>query len=289
MTAWRQPKAPGDPAIWGIEGDIAVGIPPTPGPMGLLRIYAPYLNQGPLRMVNFIAIEPIVGGRRGFSELENRELWSAGSLEAAHMQAAKLTVGTVRRGTLSVFFGCEVFANGAKVVIEARFRKDRPHEVALRSFLAPGSAPVERVILTATMGNYGRLRRLILKDRVVEAKSLWPEFPPDDGSFAPHRTFPASELKRRGKEVEFSAETDEADPAKVSYAPNTFPGWFYEGKPARHAWRALRVPGLVGRVNARATYWASQSSIPGGIALENIELDAPFREGQEWVFAVEPT
>lgn len=288
MTNWRQPKAPGDPAVWGVEGGLSVGIPPTPGPKGLLRIYAPYLGQGPERMVNFIAIEPVAGGRRGFSELENRELWSASSREEASAPTKKLNAGTARRGTLSVFFGCEAFQNGAKVVVEARFRKDRPHEVTLRSFLAPGSAPVERVILTATMGNYGRLRRLLLKDRAVEAKNLWPEFRSDAPGFAPHRTFPASELKRHGREVEFSGETDEGDPAKVNYAPNTFPGWFYEGKPARHVWRARSVSGLVARVNARTTYWASSSPIPGGVAFENVELDAPFESGQEWVFAVEP-
>ena len=286
--SWRQPRFPSDPAIWGVEGGLAVGIPPTPGPKGLLRIYAPYLGQGPLRMVNFIAIEPVAGGRRGFSELENLKLWCASSREEAYAPTKKLTAGTARRGTLSVFFGCEAFANGAKVIVEARFRKDRPHEVALRAYLAPGSAPVERVILTATMGNYGRLRRLILKGRQVLAKDLWPNFPPDAPGFAPHRSFPASELNRRGREVEFSAETDEADPTKGNYAPNTFTGWFYEGGPARHVWRARSAAGLVARVNARTTYWASTSPIPGGIAFENIELDAPFREGQEWVFAVEP-
>src|SRR4051812_37516488 len=59
--------------IWGVKGGIAVGLWPTQGPRGLLRVYAPYLGQPPERMVNFIAIEPVAGGRRGYSELERSD------------------------------------------------------------------------------------------------------------------------------------------------------------------------------------------------------------------------
>jgi hypothetical protein len=56
--------------IWGIKGGIRVGLWPAGGPRGLLRIYAPYVKQPPGRVINFIAIEPIVGRDRGLSELE---------------------------------------------------------------------------------------------------------------------------------------------------------------------------------------------------------------------------
>jgi hypothetical protein len=44
-------------------------IPPT-APRGLIRIYAPFLDNPPGRVINFIAIEPIIDGKRGYSELE---------------------------------------------------------------------------------------------------------------------------------------------------------------------------------------------------------------------------
>ena len=51
---------------------------------------------------------------------------------------------------------------------------------------------------------------------------------------------------------------------------------------------ARDVPGLVARVNGRTTYWGSRAPIPGGIAYENFELEAPFAEGQEFRFGVVP-
>jgi hypothetical protein len=260
--------------IWGNKEGLRLGLAPTPGPPGLLRVYAPYLGQAYPRVVNFIAVEPIVAGRRGFSELESRAI-VAGETK-------------VEKKTLTVRFTVETLANGARPIIEAVFHAERPYEVTLRCLAAPGSAVMERCILTATMGNYGRLRRLFLKGRVVEAKALWPTLAPDRLGFEPHRSFPAHELVRRGNELVLAAETDEAELLAATYAPNTFPGWFYEGKPARHIWRTKDVPGLVARVNARRTYWLSEAAIPGGLAFENIELDAPFVSGQEFTFAIEP-
>ena len=77
--------------VWGLRGGIAVGLWTTTGPRGLLRIYAPYLGQPPRRMINFVAVEPIVGGRRGLSELEpsrrgggpGKAMWSSDAMESA--------------------------------------------------------------------------------------------------------------------------------------------------------------------------------------------------------------
>jgi hypothetical protein len=38
---------------WGIKGGIAVGLWPNGGPRGLIRVYTPYLGQGPHRVMNF--------------------------------------------------------------------------------------------------------------------------------------------------------------------------------------------------------------------------------------------
>lgn len=53
-----------------------VGLHPMRGPRGLLRIYAPYLDQPDGRVINYIAVEPIVRGdaERGQSELEYSQL-----------------------------------------------------------------------------------------------------------------------------------------------------------------------------------------------------------------------
>src|ERR1700684_1339745 len=73
-TGCIQPDgSPSAKPIWGIPGGISVGLWPTPGPRGLIRIYTPYLHQSNGRIMNFIAIEPIVAGVRGYSELERSE------------------------------------------------------------------------------------------------------------------------------------------------------------------------------------------------------------------------
>src|SRR5262245_27497923 len=75
--------------VWGVKGGIAVGLWPTPGPRGLIRVYAPYLGQPRPRMINFIAVEPIVDQARGLSELERsgldrvagKAMWTSDSRE----------------------------------------------------------------------------------------------------------------------------------------------------------------------------------------------------------------
>src|SRR5262249_33750149 len=68
---WLRPARNGNAEpVWGIKDGIAIGLWPTSGPRGLIRIYAPYLGQRRPRMVNYISIEPVVKGVRGQSELE---------------------------------------------------------------------------------------------------------------------------------------------------------------------------------------------------------------------------
>ena len=56
--------AAGDAAesSWGIKGGIAVGLWPTRGPRGLIRVYAPYLGR--LAPLNLVAVEPVARGTR---------------------------------------------------------------------------------------------------------------------------------------------------------------------------------------------------------------------------------
>ncbi len=285
--------APGQASepIWGLRGGIAIGLWPTPGPRGLIRVYAPYLDQPRLQVINFIAVEPVAHGRRSLSELEpsdldktaGRAFWSIETREGHPRPRAPWmpapgridTVETVPR--LTVIIACERFANGAQPIVEAVFRQDRPHEVTFRVFAAETSAPMQACVLTATMGNYARLRRLHLKTQVIAAETLWVPFQPDSYGFAPHRQWGVDQLEVREGEAVVTANSNEADPARAEYAKEVPSWWHYQGRPAIQSWKAPVVPLLVARVNGRTTYWATKVPIPGGIAFENFELEVAVR------------
>ena len=60
-AAWVHPsvQTPSQP-IWGHAEGIRVGLWTLSGPRGLLRVYAPYLGHDESRMINYIAVEPVV-------------------------------------------------------------------------------------------------------------------------------------------------------------------------------------------------------------------------------------
>jgi hypothetical protein len=265
-----------------------------------LRIYTPYLGQPRLRMINYIAIEPIVGTARGLSELElsnwdrtaGKAFWTSDVREPAPEPRTPWRPAAARTSTLSgsrtltFFIFTEPFKNGARPVIQVTLRQDRPHEVGFTVWAAKRSAAMKASVLTATMGNYAQLRRLWLKDQVVDATTLWHSFQPDAWGFASARTFGHDRLLVRQDEALVAATPNkvdsEEDTARVPSA------WRYEGQSATQYWRAKPVPGLHVRVNGRKTFWGTKASIPGGVAYENFELEAPFRAGQQFYFGVTP-
>lgn len=300
---WIRPsdRVPAEPR-WGFADGLQVGIVPPGGPRGLLRIYAPYLDHPRERLINFIAIEPIPEGddQRGYSELEpssldparGKRFWSANDVDSAeigqgdHPVPGELTtVDGVER--LSVVIISERFDNGADVAVRVTFRADRPHEVGVAAFRRPGSVPLRACVLTATMGNFARLRLLDLADRTVTPADLWPDF--SGTAFAPHAKFGLAELTRTETGAALvSARPDEDDHGVATYADGTAEHWKYFGHRAVQTWRAPDPdPELVACVNGRFTYWASESPIPGGVSYENVELIEPFRQGRELFFAVE--
>jgi len=302
--AWIRPRNDGiGRPVWGNAKGLSVGIAPMPGPRGLLRVYAPYLGHGEGRMINFIAVEPIVRGQkeRGFSELEFSELdqregkrfWAVdepgdidGAMGMATPRGKIVEIDGVK--ALRVYVGVERFNNGAEVYLRLTFREDRPYEVGIATFVRKDSAPLERCILTATMGNYARLRVLKLADSAVTAGKLWPEY--RDVNFAPHARFSLAELERdKSGAAVATAWCDEDNPEKAVYAAGTREHWRYEGRAARQFWRVEKPEaGLEVLVNGRVVYWNSRSPIPEGIAFENFEMAAPFKDGQEFWFGVEP-
>lgn len=287
---------------WGHPNGIQLGLDPADGPRGLLRIFTPYLDQPRDRLINFVAIEPIPLGQveRGYSELEmsgfdgvrGLRFWSADDPD----DLTPREPFDPSRGRVSVVDGVErlevdilsePFANGADVWVRATFRKDRPHEIELASFARSTSVDLDVCILSATMGNWARLRVLQLADREVTAGELWPTY--RDIHFVKHARFALDELSRDEHGVSVSAFPDEASPRDAEYASGTSKHWEYVGRKAVQTWRAEAPdPSLIAQVNGRFTYWMSDAPIPGGIAFENFELVESFRQGRTFTFAVEP-
>lgn len=304
IDRWLRPS--GDPAAaprWGHTQGLQIGIPPLPGPRGLLRVFTPYLEHPRERLVNFIAVEPIPQGAsaRGFSEMEpssldpgeqGKRFWSsddaAGAEAISSSAPARGEVNTVDGiETLTVWIGIERFDNGADVRVRMRFFADRPHEVEVAGFANTASVPLSHLILTATMGNWARLRLLHLADRTVSPAELWPEF--SGTAFTTHGRFPLAELTRDGEAAVVSATGDEDDPWSVEYSADTVEHWRFLGRRAVQTWRVDDPhPALEAVVNARWSYWASTSPIPGGPAYENFEIIEPFRQGAAFRFSVEP-
>ncbi|MFF5624505.1 hypothetical protein ACFY5A_04005 [Microbacterium sp. NPDC012755] len=303
-TPWLRPSrsASSEPR-WGHPDGLQIGIAPIPGPRGLLRVFTPYLDHPRERLVNFVAVEPIVqgGSERGFSELEassldpgqrGKRFWSADSSDLAEQEPdappARGVIDAIDGvETLTVWIGVERFDSGADVRVRVRFRADRPHEVELAGFANAASAPLSHLILTATMGNWARLRRLHLAGRVVAPAELWPGF--SGTGFAEHARFPLDALTRDGDAAIVSATGDEDDPWPVEYSADTADHWRFLGRRAVQSWRVDDPhPALEALVNARWSYWASASPIPGGPAYENVEVVEPFRQGAALRFSVEP-
>lgn len=301
---WVRGSLNGKPTpVWGHREGLQIGLAPLRGPRGLLRVYAPYLDHPAEKVINFIAVEPIPKGspHRGLSELEfsrlddrhGKRFWSANDPRDA---TPKLSTDTARgvvetqNGVeqLVVYVLVEPFDNGAYVYLKLTFWADGPHEVGIATFAREDSTALDYCVVTATMGNYARLRRLQLADRVEEAPQLWPDYQ-DDG-FAPHAKFPLKELIRNAEGHALAvAESNEEDLATAVYSDFTREHWRYDGPQAKQSWISEQPdPGLEVWVNGRYTYWASRSPIPNGIAFENFEMISPFRQGEEFVFRVEP-
>ena len=305
---WIRPSQtfPAQP-VWGHAEGLRVGLWPLSGPRGLLRIYTPYLGHEGTRMINYIAVEPVLRGQvsRSFSEMEISQhddeqglrFWSADHpMEPSSTDPTCPAQGVITHEDeaeiLTVYVLIEPYRSGAHVYLRLRFRSDRPYEVGLATFTHSGSAEPSFCILTATMGNYARLRTLHLTDEAVDAKDLWPRFSVagSDSGFAQHVFYPLSDLIRTSDGgVTVAATPNEADPTNAKYEPGTPWHWRYTGEVATQYWRHEDPhPQLHASVNGRTIYWGTQSLIPGGVAFENFELIEPFLEGSEFWFGIVP-
>jgi hypothetical protein len=286
--------------VWGARGGLLFAIHPagfrTPEPRGLIRLGYPILTNGDYDLVNFIAIEPVVKGRKGFSELERsrlddapgKRLWvSVGGETNVVLDPGKLS--TLPKGVeqLDITLRVEKFDNNAHVRIVLSQRSDAPDELRLIVHAEPDSASMDYCILTATMGNMARTRQLWLKDEVASSLKLYPSY--QDIHFAPHTVFPLKRLLRTTSgETIVAVTTDEDSPMGVHPFSNSRV-WYYGGVKVTQYWKkpnGASRDDLHAVVNARYTYWQSRRPIPGGIAFENFELREKFYEGQEFIFGI---
>ncbi len=321
---WIRPDHLSDAAVWGIENGIVVGLWPAAvepvrkgadgGPRGLLRIG--YSSGGSEYLINFIAVEPVVNGEMEFSEVSpsrvdgkwGKFMWAADSTESGRFSPGALTRGIIRHPDtahpdieeLSIYVFMEAFLDSARPYLRLSIRSDRPGELGLQIFNETGSAQMERCALTATMGNYSRLRLLYLKDETIRSGVLYKGY--NGIGFADRDPYPARQMFRNGRGDFFvAAESDEsfaslADwPQDSAYVKRS--GWRY--RPFYKLTQYWRTPAsadsasLQVRVNGRARYWAGGSDdpskyvpLPGGVAFENFELRERYRPGQIFYFGL---
>lgn len=285
--------------VWGRPGGLLFAIPPAgfhpPEPRGLIRLGYPALTNNGYDLINFIAIEPIVKGRKGFSELERSALDAKpGKRLTVQTNQIAGSISMMAPGVeeLAVTIHVERFENGAEVILEIRQRSDAPDEITLIARAAPDSAAMAFCILTATMGNRTRARELWLKDETVNARRLYPDYRAND--FAPHRIYRLDRLLRLPNGYAIVAVTsDEEEPAATlpfPERPEHF--WNYKGSKVTQYWKKPIESGaglpkeLMAVVNARYVYWGSRRAIAGGISFENFELREPFQDGQRLTFGI---
>lgn len=316
-ASWIRPLRSEDPLIWGRSDGVVFGIASSGGmrgPRGLIRVGIAKGPSGGPELINFIAVEPVVAGassrlsRMGFSELEQgadgqggKRLTVGGEIGGELIEVASGADPLVQFGgalrlphpprieQLSVRLDVEPFkANGAHVYVIARMISTRPEEIQFSVHHRADSAPVEELTLTATMGNYERLRHLWLRDRTVDSREYCAGY--EGNGFVDRDNFPLAEMLRYGDGDAIAlATTDEADPSAVT-VPNA-PAWNYRAQkltqywrvPARHIQPDLRV-----KVNGRRVYWSSSNPIPGGPAFENFELRQRYVAGQVFAFGLTP-
>ena len=300
VPEWIRPSKSNDKAIWGIRGGLHWAIQPDGfrrgEPRGLIRIAYPVLTNGVYDLINFIAVEPIVQGRKGFSELEfsaldkkpGKRLWAINDKKEASVNSVgKLSVIGSGVEQLETKIAVEPFENGAKVHVVISQRNDAPNEIKLTVHAAPDSAPIEYCILTATMGNMARTRELHLKDEIVSSLKLYPNHRGDD--FAPHTIFPLERLLQNASgDVIAPFSNDEKDPASAYPYPGS-QRWHYGGVKVTQYWKKAHGTfrdDLHVAVNARYTYWKSKTPLPGGVAFENFEMREKFYDGQEFIFGI---
>jgi hypothetical protein len=320
---WIRPENIKSPPVWGIRGGIVVGLWPASlegnipssegGPRGLLRIG--YELNGVVYLVNYIAVEPLVDGDMEFSEVRpsvvdgnlGKLFWAASDTSGGFSPYAN-TQGIITHPDashpeveeLSLYVLMEKFADGANPYLKLTIRSDKPGELGLQLFNHKNSAVMERCALTATMGNYSRLRLLYLKGKVIDSRQLFGGY--DDIDFDEKEPYPVAEMLRdKSGDPVVIAESNESFNKLASWpqSPPYLAKWHWRYRPFYKLTQYWRVDAagydssLVVRVNGRTKYWGGESAdkssyiaVPGGPAFENFELRENYHSGQKFYFGL---
>jgi hypothetical protein len=323
-TEWIRPEKGKGLALWGIRNGIVFGLWPSAiesareekggGPRGLIRVGYEYM--GNIYHINFIAIEPVVNGKMEFSEISpskvdekwGKLMWANDNENTDTFYPSAITRGTISHPDpehpeveqLSLYVHMEQFLNGAYPYFKITIRNDRPEEMCFEIYNHKDSAPMERCALTATMGNYSRLRQLHLKNKIIDSRKLYQGF--DDIDFIEKEGYPAEQLlKDKNGDLIVLATSNESFSELSSWPqePGYFAKWSWRYRPffkVTQYWRkesSRYDPSLHARVNGRARYWSGGSqnksnyvNIPGGPSFENFELRENYYPGQKFYFGI---
>lgn len=323
-TDWIRPNDNSGDAVWGIKNGIVFSLWPYGvednghryggGPRGLIRVG--HESDGKVYMINFLAIEPVVNGKIEFSEISpsavdgiwGKLLWAGDNPTPGPYHPSAKTRGVVSRideeGTvaeeLAVYIFMERFANGAAPYLRLSIRSDRPEELGVQVFHHENSTSMERCAITATMGNYPRLRRLHLKSGIVRSEELYAGF--DGIDFIEKESFPGTDMLEDKAGNLWAFATGNEPIAELLAWPDdslarTKLNWKYRPPfKLTQYWRKEKDeadPSLVVRVNGRARYWSGGSRdasrymrIPGGPSFENFELREKYIPGQKFYYGL---
>jgi hypothetical protein len=321
---WIRPDNERSPPVWGIHNGIVIGLWPAAiepaqpgsdgGPRGLLRIGYEYL--GAVYLINYIAIEPVVNGDMEFSEVSPSQadgkwgkfLWAADKPDNTGFTPYANTRGIISHPDvqnpateqLTIYICMEKFLNSAHPYLKISIRSDKPGELGMEIFNQPNSAAMERCALTATMGNYSRLRLLYLKDKVIDSRKLFAGY--DDIDFIEKDPYPNDQMMRNKRgDLMVCAESNESFSELASWPqqPDYLKKWGWRYRPFYKLMQYWRVdsggydPSLQVRVNGRVKYWGAENpdksaytNVPGGSAFENFELRENYHAGQKFYFGL---
>lgn len=323
-SEWIRPVNEKSPSVWGIKNGIVFGLWPYAiessrdemggGPRGLIRVG--YELNGNIYQFNYIAVEPVVEGKMEFSEISpstadekwGKLMWAGNDQNAGYFSPSAMSRGIITHPDpshpdieeLSLYVFMEKFFNGAKPYLRISIRNDRPEELCFEIFHEKSSAGMERCALTATMGNYSRLRLLHLNNKVIDSRRLYRDYNGID--FIEKEGYPADQMARDEKgDFIVIAEPNESFAELASWPQEEayYSRWNWRYRPffkTCQYWRKEKTqydPSLHVRVNGRAKYWTGGSNdkskyidIPGGPAFENFELREKYYPGQKFYFGI---
>ena len=250
-SPWLRAGLTTNAPVWGIRDGLQFALHPggftrgAGGPRGLIRIGYPTLTNGGYDLINFVAVEPVVKGRKGLSELEKSSIdgrqgkmfWAGEVAKGTNVHLVAGEVSSLGAGVeqLSLSVGVERFENGAHVRLKLAQRSDAPDELRVTVEAQLDSKPIESCVITATMGNKARARIIQLRDGPVSSLQFYPDYRGRD--FAPHRFFTLGQLPRVDNgDILVPMMTNEEHPEVVRpFGRPHF--WDYRGAKVTQYWR----------------------------------------------------